>query len=242
MLPILEAAELPSPQVRDFFESQGCVLIKNVYPKPPLNQLKSHLDKYYKAAEMAFDRGDMAPEIDQGWYQYGHLPPDVLNLDLKAMAQPLLPVLHLLMPRAYLIVQNSLPRKQSPHKPEQQVPYHQDAEFIGPLPLALNAWIPLDPCGQKAPGLEILRQRLERFVLPAIPLKRSQYRQRESLYFDPGLLWRPQMAPGDVLFFHHYSVHRTHLTSHMTQSRLSIEIRCSEKPSEINSSPLETLF
>ena len=38
--------------------------------------------------------------------------------------------------------------------------------------------------------------------------------------------WKPVMSPGDVLFFHDKTIHRTHISSGMGLSRISIEVRC----------------
>jgi len=84
----------------------------------------------------------------------------------------------------------------------------------------LTLWAPLQACGELAPGLELVANPDHRLIdLPSLEeneiSKRWPYDQR----------WRPVMKPGDVLLIKSHVLHRTHVTSHMTQVRSCVELR-----------------
>lgn len=84
----------------------------------------------------------------------------------------------------------------------------------------VTCWIPLTPCGDQAPGLELVTQR-QPGLLPPVELTEPRVRER----FAPDTFWRPVMEPGDALLFGGDILHRTHVTPAMTHDRTSIELR-----------------
>ena len=127
-------------------------------------------------------------------------------------------------------------RQYAPHRyPPMHAPHgwHQDGalgfDFLGhsdgnfPPDAVLDmvtCWIPLTPCGDDAPGLELLGQRFDR-LLPPADLAHARVIER----FVPEKFWRPVMEPGDALLFHGDLLHRTHVTPTMTKDRTSLELR-----------------
>ncbi|MDX2101506.1 MAG: phytanoyl-CoA dioxygenase family protein [Alphaproteobacteria bacterium] len=106
--------------------------------------------------------------------------------------------------------------------------YHQDsAVFYQPL---INMWVPLDDCGETAPGLSIVpestrqifatrrvdRDSFENFAIQD-PSFSSEYQETTSV--------APVFRAGDVLLFLGTVPHRTHLTSSMLERRRSLELR-----------------
>jgi hypothetical protein len=87
------------------------------------------------------------------------------------------------------------------------------------LPMA-TCWIALNSCGQDAPGLELVRPRLNTLLAPA-ELADERVRGR----FAPEDFWRPTMEPGDALLFRGDILHRTYVTPLMTRQRTSLELR-----------------
>jgi hypothetical protein len=87
------------------------------------------------------------------------------------------------------------------------------------LPM-ITCWIGLEPCGVGAPGLEILRQPLT-MLLPPAELREECVRAR----FRPEEFYRPEFAPGDAVLMRGDVLHRTFVTSGMTNDRTSIELR-----------------
>lgn len=108
-----------------------------------------------------------------------------------------------------------------------RLPFHQD-ERIQSRRL-INIWMPLDPCGVDAPGLELILSPA-RTLLPVTPPPSPTYAVEyaqisEADAMASGMPWRPVMDPGDALVFWGTTPHRTHIAPHMTKSRQSIEIR-----------------
>jgi hypothetical protein len=101
--------------------------------------------------------------------------------------------------------------------------WHQDGAFLGKGIRTVNAWCALSECGKDAPGLEILPIRIDR-LLPT---------GQKGAIFDWAVspetiarelpIWRPEFAPGDVLFFDHLFLHRTSVAPSMTRLRYAIE-------------------
>lgn len=104
--------------------------------------------------------------------------------------------------------------------------WHQDGAFIGQGIRSISAWFSLSHCGRTAPGLDIIPVRLDR-VLPA-GTKGALYDWDVSAEVVreefPNLpVWRPQLEPGDVIFFDHLCLHRTAVDASMTERRWAIE-------------------
>lgn len=95
-----------------------------------------------------------------------------------------------------------------------------DASGRGGLLPVVTCWIPLDPCGRDAPGLELIATRLDRLLAPAELTERAV-----SDAFGGADAWTPEMQPGDVLLMHGGTLHRTHVTAGMTGDRTSVELR-----------------
>ena len=111
--------------------------------------------------------------------------------------------------------------------------WHQDGALLYPfdptgarapdadgLLRMVTCWVALTPCGQNAPGLELVRQHLDS-LLPPSELTDSRVCAR----CPAELFWRPVMEPGDVLLFDGSTLHRTHVEPHMEADRTSIELR-----------------
>ena len=91
-----------------------------------------------------------------------------------------------------------------------------------PLPMTplLTVWVPLDPCGVDAPGLEFVRRRLDS-LLHFTELTDAEMRRR----FAAEDFWAPAMEPGDAAIFLNGTLHRTHVQPAMPNTRISVEYR-----------------
>ena len=111
--------------------------------------------------------------------------------------------------------------------------WHQDGALLYPfdptgacapdadgLLRMVTCWVALTSCGQQAPGLELVRQRLDS-LLPPATLTEDAVRAR----FAAELFWSPVLEPGDVLLFSGGTLHRTQVEPHMESDRTSIELR-----------------
>ncbi len=233
----------PADVLQTALQQKGCFLLREILPLPLLRAAKTELEALYAEADLAWQSGQMPQSAYHKLFQYGHLPYEEGLLPLPEHSaeqanlytcllgihslQPFLG--HFFGPSLFLIEKNSQPRRQHPFWPERQIPFHQDAEFLGGRP-ALNFWIPLDPCGRNAPGLELwlMPQNRVWFELnldPSIPL----YQQRDLSVLQAQAsreqFWRPEMEPGDLLVFDAFLFHRTWLTESMFEPRYSLEIR-----------------
>ena len=114
------------------------------------------------------------------------------------------------------------------------IPYHQDSysqdEQISEV---LNCWIPLDPCGVQAPGLEVVRNP----CAPDFPRKDFGLATENAAYdfitIDRDEVIKaygdcflaPSFEVGDCLIFSQNVIHRTHVTEAMDQPRINFELR-----------------
>jgi hypothetical protein len=107
--------------------------------------------------------------------------------------------------------------------------WHQDGALhfdfgtrpAGRVPLKmLSCWIALTPCGEDAPGLELLRAPMPH-LLPPPELDPLRVGER----YAPADLWRPVMGAGDLLLFGGDTLHRTHVSPMMSNDRISLELR-----------------
>lgn len=105
--------------------------------------------------------------------------------------------------------------------------WHQDGalgvKFDGDLNTMtqmLTCWIPLCRCGQDAPGLEFVRQRLDSLV-HYDELDDAALRRR----FDASDFWTPEVGPRDAIVFQPEILHRTWVRPEMNRDRISVEFR-----------------
>jgi ectoine hydroxylase-related dioxygenase (phytanoyl-CoA dioxygenase family) len=93
--------------------------------------------------------------------------------------------------------------------------------LAGRAPLKmLTCWIALTPCGEDAPGLELLRRPVPHLLLPP-ELDPSRVSDR----YAPADFWRPVMGAGDLLLFSGDTLHRTHVRPMMGSERISLDLR-----------------
>jgi ectoine hydroxylase-related dioxygenase (phytanoyl-CoA dioxygenase family) len=84
----------------------------------------------------------------------------------------------------------------------------------------VTCWIPLDPCGVDAPGLEFVTERLDE-LLHYTELADEKLKRR----FAPEKFTAPPLEPGDGLIFLNGTLHRTHVAPRMSRNRRSVEYR-----------------
>lgn len=113
------------------------------------------------------------------------------------------------------------------------VAYHQDIDFIGDGFESLNCWVPLDDCGEDAPGLELipvrLRENLNKMLPASVPPVGLRFKSYEAQVIETRFAdaprFRPVMRVGDVLIFSECTLHRTHHVAGITRARQSMEVR-----------------
>lgn len=105
--------------------------------------------------------------------------------------------------------------------------WHQDGRFLADMHeiKSMNVWTALTDCGEDAPGMELVLDYLDYFVMPA-----------EDSHFNWSVSDRqvddfrakvpvviPKFKAGDMLLFDHWLLHRTSRLEGMTQQRYAIE-------------------
>ncbi|EDP63069.1 hypothetical protein BAL199_29867 [alpha proteobacterium BAL199] len=118
-----------------------------------------------------------------------------------------------------LLVDFTTVRRHIPGRQETRVGWHIDANFVGFDGAMCVFWVPVDPVGEHAPGLE--------FAVPAEPVERTAIERAwidvkarsASTFSDADVAvmhgdaaveyWRPSLQPGDFLVFDQWAVHRT---------------------------------
>lgn len=208
--------------------TRGAVLLRGVLPRAWCQRWLSAFQEGFEQLERQAAAGGLS-ETSQRLYAYGHLPAAGLRgygtwleelLAFEALRQLLRP---LFGAQAHVLLDNSLPRRQSAAQLAHAIPFHQDCEFIGPLQQAVNVWLPLTPAGAAWPGLELCLDGPQR---PLFSLQQTPV-QREALVaaIPARARWLPVLEPGDLLLFSPYTLHRTALHLGMFETRFSFELR-----------------
>lgn len=103
--------------------------------------------------------------------------------------------------------------------------WHQDGAFMGQNIRSLDVWLTLSDCGDDAPGLDIVAQRLDHIVETGTDGTRFDWTVAPSVAerTAQGSIVSPIFAPGDALLFDHLLLHRTGVHDGMTRDRYAIE-------------------
>lgn len=214
---------------------QGAVLLRGAFAPQLITSWLPAFLAGFADFDARYAAGELDDKMIQALYNFGHthfsLVPDFIDWLRRIVRGPeLQPVFKAYFgARAWVLLNNCSPRREGPEHPEHAIPFHQDQEFIGPMERGLTLWVPLTPAGgDDWPGLEFW---LGSPQIPWTHLQLSpQERDKISQGVPPEERWRPQLWPGDVMIFTPYTLHRTHLTPAMRQTRFSSEIRMISDP------------
>jgi hypothetical protein len=109
--------------------------------------------------------------------------------------------------------------------PDAGAGWHQDGAFMGDV-RALNVWLSLSRCGDEAPGMDVLPQRLDGIVPTGTEGALFDWSVSpqvvEETAGEDGVI-RPIFEPGDVLLFDELFLHSTAAEPSMKKSRWAIE-------------------
>jgi hypothetical protein len=159
---------------------------------------------------------------------------DLQGIVRQAWREPLRSMVQsMLGPQPALLVDQCWGRRQfAPGRyPEHHAAHvwHQDGalhfDFVAPYPAdallkMVTCWIALTPCGEDAPGMELLRLPMTD-LLPPAELDAGRIAER----FPATAFWRPVCKPGDAIVFSGGTLHRTHVAPGMREDRTSVELR-----------------
>ena len=140
-------------------------------------------------------------------------PPNLSLVNRRVVA-----LAHAYLGREPTVDPNSYVRCMEPGPNIQELPFHQDQAVLH-RPL-LNIWVPLDPCGVTAPGLEVIRVYCPGLLesggdaAALIPVERVRLDESVILKrFGHEALWHPALLPGDALIFPGTTIHRSYVTA-----------------------------
>lgn len=111
------------------------------------------------------------------------------------------------------------------------LPFHQDARTGYWEQPTIAVWTALTDCGEHAPGLEIVPLRLRSFFPVCLygGADRPDYQYYPASAWDdlipPWATVAPRLAPGDMLLFDTYVLHRTQRLPGETGRRVSFDLR-----------------
>lgn len=103
--------------------------------------------------------------------------------------------------------------------------WHQDGYVLGDDTRTLNVWVALSHCGDRAPGLDVLPRRMDRFVATAVapPLDFIVAQETVDELAAETPIVRPIFEPGDALIFDQYLLHQTGWGPGLTEPRYGLE-------------------
>jgi hypothetical protein len=105
--------------------------------------------------------------------------------------------------------------------------WHQDGAFLGKHVRTVNAWLTLSDCGELAPGLEIVGQRLPGVLQTGSHGAHLDWTVGRELVAEMkqqgASVVRPVFRAGDLMLFDQLMLHRTSVLPEMTERRYAIE-------------------
>ena len=239
----IEPARLTPGLLRAGILRSGCVLVRGLVDRPDAERVAAEIDRAFTErarfeADKSFnDRYYVPFEHDE---RRGLTPPrnfieaggGVLAVDspclsfelgelLRSIGLPSLVEGYLREPP--LVAGDKATLRKA--DPKVSGAWHQDGKFMGEVK-ALNLWLALSECGQKAPGLDLVPRRLEQHVdtqtdEAMMPNQVSQ-RVAERAAGELPIL-RPTFEPGDALLFDELFLHKTASDPGMRRPRYAIE-------------------
>ena len=236
-VPDLEADRINPQLFKLTFQKYGSVLVRNLLNTNKVNEIRRIAEDAYSNADNMAKSGS---DFGASFRDHGLLRPVSLGEEdgepkiIKMFTNSKIPYLYKDLLGQKIKVLTAGSRRQHPGKHNPPVPFHQDASFMGNPGLIINSWIPLNEAGLKAPGIQVvLRPESLVYNQSIFETKRPTTYNELDISQNSALsgitseqLWAPIIAPGDVLFFSHLTIHRTYQTDTMSLPRISLEIRC----------------
>jgi hypothetical protein len=251
--PVVSVAELTADVLRSGILQRGSVHVRGVVPQPRVRELVDGIDRAIAASEALPSRPDRDDETDPWFEPFradSSSPKDtnrklgnrrqwvqaaggVWGADSPRMLFELFVTLDELGLRelisAYLGERPALAVDKCTLRRvglDTGTDWHQDGAFLGSRIRTVNMWLSLSDCGRDSPGLDVVPTRLERI------LETGTEGAQFPWSVGPGVVdrvsaaapvVRPIFAPGDVLFFDEFFLHRTAVDPAMTRERYAIE-------------------
>lgn len=226
---VADVRDTPFETIMSSFKHYGAVKLTHLFSQDRVAEIAAAADLIFVERDGMFVSGSLPDHLAP--YQKRRT---ILLSDIPAADQLHAPIFADMARRCLghepTVQSDSFVREIVPGSQAQALPFHQDQTILN-QPL-VNVWIPLTPCGQNAPGLELAirsNQQLLDVDGPSdspIAVERARISEEAVLArFGADALWSPLFAPGDAMVFSGMTVHRTFLKPSMTERRLSVELR-----------------
>jgi hypothetical protein len=104
--------------------------------------------------------------------------------------------------------------------------FHQDGAFMGEHIRSVNVWTALSPCGERAPGLEVVARRIGRIVPTGgegAIFPWAVGRPGAEAAAEGAPIAFPVFEAGDALVFDHLMLHATGVKPGMDRRRYALE-------------------
>lgn len=217
----------------------GCVVVRNVVSPSILATIRAAGEPVARRRQAQYQKTENLSNARADWvgdlrYKDMPAPPGAPDMRHYVLYQAFLPTVMPAIAGAYFkqygVEMLTLPhvachmRYQSARVASMASGWHQDGNFTMSMDLgrSVQFWLPLDKCGEDAPGMEFIPVGLSG-VLPHGDLINAA--PATVSIFNPALRFRPVLSPGDVMVFTSESLHGTWSVPEMTQERFNIEFR-----------------
>jgi len=241
--PEIRPEELTPEVLRAAILDAGCLLIRGLVPEAEARDLASGIERAFetRVALRDGDREDadafyeeLEPEApyevrDRGWAEeaggvFAGDSPRLLQQMMETFERVGLPgVIEGYLGEAPLITADKTTLRKA--TPDVGGAWHQDGKFMGEV-RALNVWLALSRCGDEAPGMDLVPQRLDGFVPTGTEGAWLEDQVADAVAVEAagerGIV-RPVFQPGDVLLFDEFFLHSTATDPEMTKPRYAIE-------------------
>jgi hypothetical protein len=217
----------------------GCVVLRNALPRGPLETVRaagvpearrlSSLTRQTEHLESA--RADWVGDLRFKSMLTPQGSPDLRHYVIYQIFMPsLMPVIAGAYFKQFRVSALTLPhvtchmRYQSPQVSSMVTGMHQDGNFTGSMDIgrSVQFWVPLDPCGEDAPGMEFVPVGLSGILPHGDTINVSP---SALSMFSPEARFRPVFSPGDVMVFNSETLHGTWSRPEMTKERFNLEFR-----------------
>ena len=103
--------------------------------------------------------------------------------------------------------------------------WHQDGRFLGDDLATLNVWTALSDCGEDAPGMDLVLDYLDHYIMPDTEshFDWSVSDAQVDAMRDRVSVVTPKFKAGDMVMFDNWLLHRTARRPGMTKTRYAIE-------------------
>jgi hypothetical protein len=228
---VIEAADAGSSLLLDALETYGCALVREALPPVLLEAVGRRANAHFFRASFLQTSAELAvldavPVLALGTVRH----PDLgTSADLVAALAESKPwrALRALYPELCVAATQSRLRLARPSD-DPNGGFQQWAGSDRQRSLGFGFWIPLSPCGEEAPSIELVARRAS----TPLPIREGGVPLAELPAAQRNALWTPEFGLGDLVIFDPLTPHRDAVRRDMRQARIAVECRVLRRPPE----------